>query len=110
MSRNTPTRDARRRLRVALTPAATLTAAAAIAGPAHANLSAVSQVLLVSGHPFSYTDPSGLSLDLCNNDPSCPASPHVVENQAPNDEAFYQLASSTATDGSKEDPIDFNLE
>jgi Protein of unknown function (DUF1573) len=110
MSRNTRTRDARRRLRVALTTAATLTAAAAIAGPAHANLSAVSPVLLVSGHPFSYTDPTGLSLELCINDPGCPASPPVLENQAPNDEAFYQLASSTATDGAKEATIDFNLE
>jgi len=110
MSRNTRTRNARRRLRVALTTAATLTAAAAIAGPAHANLSAVSPVLLVSGHPFSYTDPSGLSLELCINDPGCPASPPVLENKAPNDEAFYQLASSTATDGAKEATIDFNLE
>jgi hypothetical protein len=110
MSRNTRTRNARRRLRVALTTAATLTAAAAIAGPAHANLSAVSPVLLVSGHPFSYTDPTGLSLELCINDPGCPASPPVLENQAPNDEAFYQLASSTATSGSKEATIDFNLE
>jgi|tagenome__1003787_1003787.scaffolds.fasta_scaffold20839370_1 hypothetical protein len=110
MSRNTRTRGARRRLHVALTTAATLTAAAAIAGPAHANFSAVSPVLLVSGHPFSYTDPTGLSLELCINDPGCPASPPVLENQAPNDEAFYQLASSTATDGAKEATIDFNLE
>src|SRR3954453_12306180 len=110
MSRNTRTRGARRRLHVALTTAATLTAAAAIAGPAHANFSAVSPVLLVSGHPFSYTDPTGLSLELCINDPGCPASPPVLENQAPNDEAFYQLASSTATDGSKEATIDFHLE
>src|SRR3954464_6724097 len=108
MSRNTRTRDARRRLRVALTTAATLAAATAIAGPAHANLSAVSPVLLVSGHPFSYTDPTGLSLELCINDPGCPASPPVLENQAPNDEAFYQLASSTATDGAKEGQHDFH--
>jgi Protein of unknown function (DUF1573) len=110
MSRRIRSRGARRRLHAALTTAATLTAAAAIAGPAHADLSAVSPVLLVSGHPFSYTDPSGLSLELCINDLGCPSSPPVLENQAPNDEAFYQLASSTATDGAKEATIDFNLE
>jgi len=104
------TRVARRRLPIALTAAVALTAATAIAVPAHASLSAVSPVLLVSGHPFSYTDSTGLSLELCINDPGCPASPPVLENAAPNDEAFYQLASATATDGTKEATIDFNLE
>jgi hypothetical protein len=105
-----PSRTARRRARAAITLAAVLATAAAVAGPAQANLSSVSPTLLVSGHPFSYTDPSGLSLELCINDPGCPSSPPVLENKAPNDEAFYQLASTTASEGSKSVTVDFNLE
>jgi hypothetical protein len=112
MSRRTeaPSRFARRRARAAIATATVLAIAAAVAGPAHANLSAVSPTLLVSGHPFSYTDPSGLSLELCINDPGCPSSPPVLENKFPNDEAFYQLASATASAGSKSVTVDFNLE
>src|SRR3954447_20802889 len=109
MSRSTQgARFARRRTRAAITTALALTAAAAIAVPAQASLSAASPVLLESGHPFSYTDPSGLSLELCINDPGCPASPPVLENAAPNDEAFYQLASATASQGGKSATLDFN--
>src|SRR5215210_1159122 len=112
MSRNTETRarGGRRRTRAVITAAAAMAAVAALAGPAQASLSAVSPTLLESGHPFSYTDPSGLSLELCINDPGCPASPPVLENAAPNDEAFYQLASATASQGSKSVTLDFNLE
>jgi hypothetical protein len=109
-SKEAPGRTARRRKRAVITTAAVLVTAAAFAVPANASLSAVSPVLLESGHPFSYTDPSGLSLELCINDPGCPASPPVLENKAPNDEAFYQLASSTASAGSKSVTMDFNLE
>ena len=106
----TRARGGRRRTRAVITAAAAMAAAAALAGPAQASLSAVSPVLLQSGHPFSYTDPSGLSLELCINDPGCPASPPVLENAVPNDEAFYQLASATASEGGKSVTVDFNLE
>jgi hypothetical protein len=109
-SREAPGRIARMRGRTAIITAAVLASAAAFAVPAQANLAAGSPTLLVSGHPFSYTDPSGLSLELCINDPGCPASPPVLENKAPNDEAFYQLASTTASAGSKSVTMDFNLE
>jgi len=109
-SKEATVRIARGRTRTAIITAAALAATAAFAVPAQANLSTFSDTLLVSGHPFSYTDPSGLSLELCINDPGCPASPPVLENKAPNDEAFYQLASATASAGSKSVTMDFNLE
>jgi hypothetical protein len=106
----TRARGGRRRTRAVITAAAAMAAAAALAGPAQASLSAVSPVLLESGHPFSYTDSTGMSLELCINDPGCPASPPFLENGTENDEAFYQLASATATLGTKSATIDFNLE
>jgi hypothetical protein len=44
--------------------------------------------------PTWYDDGAGTKLGLCVNDPLCPAGPPVFTNQAPNDEAFYMLASA----------------
>jgi hypothetical protein len=73
-------------------------AAAAFAGPAQANLSAMGAVDPNSvPFPTYYEDGLGTQLALCVDDPLCPASPTQFTNQAPNDEAFYMLASSNAT-------------
>jgi hypothetical protein len=73
-------------------------AAAAFAGPAQASLSAMGAVDPNSvPFPTYYEDGLGTQLALCVDDPLCPASPTQFTNQAPNDEAFYMLASSDAT-------------
>ena len=88
-------RRARRRTRAIITTAAAMMAAAAFAGPAQAGLSAVGAVDPNSvPFPTWYEDGTGTRLALCVNDSLCPASPTQFTNQAPNDEAFYMLASS----------------
>jgi hypothetical protein len=88
-----------------------LAATAAFAGPASANLSLTGPVSPATGFPAWYQDANGTQLELCIADPLCPASPPVLEPVVPNDEAFYQLASATATgpDG-QEVTVDFNVE
>jgi hypothetical protein len=91
-------RHARRRTRATITTAAALLAAAAFAGPAQASLSAMGNVEPNSvPFPTWYDDGVGTKLALCVDDPLCPAGPPVFTNQAPNDEAFYMLASADLT-------------
>jgi hypothetical protein len=88
-------RARRNRTRAAITTAAALVAAAALAGPAQASLSAMGDVDPNSvPFPTWYDDGAGTKLGLCVDDALCPASPQVFTNQAPNDEAFYMLASA----------------
>jgi len=86
---------ARRRTRAVITTAAAMMAAAAFAGPAQASLSAMGNVDPNSvPFPTWYDDGVGTNLALCVDDGLCPASPQQFTNQAPNDEAFYMLASA----------------
>jgi hypothetical protein len=72
--------------------------ALAVPAAASANLTAVGPVDPASvPFPTYYDDGVGTSLALCVNDGRCPASPQVFTNEAPNDEAFYMLASADAT-------------
>ena len=113
MSRSTPAgaRVARRRTRAAITTAAALTAAIAFAIPAQAELTARSAEIGASGHPLWYEDASGLRMGLCVADPKCPAAPPELGPVAPNDEAFYSMASADllGPDG-QEISISFDIE
>ena len=72
--------------------------ALAVPAAASANLTAAGPVDPASvPFPTFYDDGAGTSLGLCVNDGRCPASPSVFTNEAPNDEAFYMLASAEAT-------------
>ena len=104
---------ARRRVRAAITTAATMgvIGAAAFAGPANANLTAMSPDLNPFGFPSYYEDASGLQVGLCIEDPQCPASPPASDFKAPDGEAFYQLANATVNGpGSASVTVDFNVE
>ena len=86
-------------------------ATAALAGPAQANLAASGPVSPATGFPAWYQDTNGTQLELCIGDPKCPAAPPVLEDVVPNDEAFYQLASATATGPNGQSvTVDFNVE
>jgi hypothetical protein len=100
-----------RRTRAVISTAAAAIAAAAFAGPASANLSVTGPVSPATGFPAWYQDANGTQLELCIADPLCPASPPAADFKAPDGEAFYQLASATATgpDG-QEVTVDFNIE
>jgi hypothetical protein len=98
-------------MRAGITTAAALVAAAALAGPASANLTAMSPDLNPFGFPTYYEDSTGLQLGLCIEDPLCPTSPAAADLIAPDGEAFYQLANATVTaPGGKSVTVDFNVE
>jgi hypothetical protein len=104
-------RARRNRTRAAITTAAALVAAAAFAGPASADLAAMSPDLNLFGFPAYYADSTGLQVGLCIEDPGCPASPPASDMVAPDGEAFYQLANATVTaPGGKSVTVDFNVE
>jgi hypothetical protein len=88
-----------------------LTAAMAFAYPAQAELTARSPEIGASGHPLWYEDASGLRMGLCVADPKCPAAPPELGPVAPNDEAFYSMASADllGPDG-QEINISFDIE
>jgi hypothetical protein len=96
-------RAARRRSRAAVATAASLLAAAGLAGPASAALTP-GPVDPLSGFPASYTDDLGNALELCQDlsgfcveaprpDPASPIS--VPDNFTPDEEGFWWLADAT---------------
>ena len=100
--------SARRSLLLAL---ASVVAALALTSQADANLAVTGLMNPQTGFPAWYEDANGTRLELCIADPGCPISPPVLEPVAPNDEAFYSLASGTATGpAGQEATMDFATE
>jgi len=84
---------------------------AAFAGPASANLAAVSPDISAFGFPTYYQDSTPLQVGLCIEDPGCPASPPAGDMKAPDGEAFYQLANAAVTGTAGQSvTVDFNVE
>jgi hypothetical protein len=101
----------RNRMRAAITTAAAMIAVTAMAGPAHASLSAAGPIDPASfPFPTYYQDAPGLQVGLCIEDPGCPSSPAAADMVGPDGEAFYQLANATVTAPGKSVTVDFNVE
>jgi hypothetical protein len=79
----------RRRTRAAISTAAALVAAAALAGPASAQLTAAGPVDPDTGFPQSYTDAAGQTVDLCVDADECGGG---TVPRGGGDEAFYWSA------------------
>src|SRR5919107_1239876 len=81
----------RRTTRAAVSTAAALVAAAALAGPASAQLTAAGPVDQNTGFPEFYTDAAGQTVDLCVDADECG---NATVPQGGDDEAFYWSAES----------------
>jgi len=82
----------RRTTRAAVSTAAALVAAAALAGPASAQLTAAGPVDQKTGFPESYTDAAGQTVDLCVDEQDCGVGAGIPGQGA--DEAFYWSAET----------------
>jgi hypothetical protein len=104
-------RGARRRTRAGITTAVAIFAAAALASPAGASLTAAGPVDPASlPFPTYYQDSTGLQIGLCIEDPLCPASPKAADMVGPDGEAFYQLATATVDGAGASVTVDFDVE
>ncbi len=84
--------------------------AAGLAAPAQGALSLTGPLNPITGFPAWYQDSDAVQLELCIADPLCPSAPPLTLT-APDGEAFYSIASATATGpGGQAVTIGFDLE